>query len=402
MISIFTRSHHIGVSRAVVATALLGAAFSQGAMAQSLLPVEAVAGEEDAAAITVTARRRDESAQDVPIALSVVGAEQLAATGNFSLGQTQQLVPSLQIFSYNPRNTNINIRGLGSNVSLTNDGLENGVGVYVDNVYYGRVGQSQFDLVDLQQIEILRGPQGTLFGKNTTAGAINIATRAPSFTTEFSGEATLGDYGYHQLRGSLSGPLITDTLAARISIADTHRDGFIDNVRTGTKASDYDNFSVRGQLLATPTQSLSIKLIGDFSRQTLNCCVNLLVGSYSQYDNGAVLPNNFGQRVARAGYTPLPFDPFARKTDANSHYQANMRGYGASGQVDWDLGGVALTSVTAYRWWDWDPANDSDAIGLSVLTKAQQANRQRQFSQEVRIASTGTRTVDYVAGLYYY
>ncbi|RJG56218.1 Plug domain-containing protein [Sphingobium terrigena] len=158
--------------------------------------------------MTVTARRRDESAQDVPIALSVVGAEQLAATGNFSLGQSQQLVPSLQIFSYNPRNTNINIRGLGSNVSLTNDGLENGVGVYVDNVYYGRVGQSQFDLVALQQIEILRGPQGTLFGKNTTAGAINISTRGPSFETEFSGEATLGDYGYHQLRGSLSGSLI--------------------------------------------------------------------------------------------------------------------------------------------------------------------------------------------------
>ncbi len=181
MISNFTRPQPVGVRRAIVATALLSVALPHNVAAQTLLPVEAVAGEDDAAAITVTARRRDESAQDVPIALSVVGAEQLAATGNFSLGQTQQIVPSLQIFSYNPRNTNINIRGLGSNVSLTNDGLENGVGVYVDNVYYGRVGQSQFDLVDLQQIEILRGPQGTLFGKNTTAGAINISTRAPSF-----------------------------------------------------------------------------------------------------------------------------------------------------------------------------------------------------------------------------
>ncbi|MEG8221890.1 TonB-dependent receptor [Sphingomonas sp. HH69] len=402
MTSISTRSRHFGLHHAMLASAALVTVSPHDALAQSVLPVESAAAEEDAAAITVTARRRDESAHDVPIALSVIGADQLAATGNFSLGQAQQLVPSLQIFSYNPRNTNINIRGLGSNVSLTNDGLENGVGVYVDNVYYGRVGQSQFDLVDLQQIEILRGPQGTLFGKNTTAGAINISTRPPSFETEFSGEATLGDYGFLQLRGSLSGPLIADRIAARISIADTHRDGFIDNVRTGTKASDYDNFSVRGQLLATPSEALSIKLIGDFSKQTLNCCVNLLVGSYSQYDNGAALPNNFEQRVARAGYTPLPFDPFARKTDANSHYQADMRGYGASGQVDWDLGGVALTSVTAYRWWDWDPANDSDAIGLSVLTKAQQANRQRQFSQELRIASTGERAIDYVAGLYYF
>ncbi|AUW59371.1 TonB-dependent receptor [Sphingobium sp. SCG-1] len=401
-----SRLQHFGVRRALLAgVALTAINFPQTTLAQPLAPVDAsaeIAADDAGAEIIVTARRRDESAQDVPIALSVVGAEQLAATGNFSLGQTQQLVPSLQIFSYNPRNTNINIRGLGSNVSLTNDGLENGVGVYVDNVHYGRVGQSQFDLVDLQQIEILRGPQGTLFGKNTTAGAINITSRAPSFETEFSGEASVGDYGYHQVRGSLSGPIIADKLAARISIADTHRDGFIDNVRTGKKASDYDNFSVRGQLLAKPTDTLSVKLIGDFSKQTLNCCVNLLVGSYSQYDNGAALPNTFEQRVARAGYTPLPFDSFARKTDANSHYQANMRGYGASGQVDWDLGSAALTSITAYRWWDWDPANDSDALGLSVLTKAQQANRQRQFSQELRVASTGERAIDYVAGLYYF
>ncbi|HWV12106.1 MAG TPA: Plug domain-containing protein, partial [Sphingobium sp.] len=136
--------------------------------------VDAVANAEgDAGEIFVTARRRDEDAQDVPIALNVVSAETLDKTGNFTLGQVQQLVPSLQIFSFNPRNTNVNIRGLGANVALTNDGLENGVGFYLDNVYYGRPGQSQFDLVDLQQIEVLRGPQGTLFGKNTTAGAIN-------------------------------------------------------------------------------------------------------------------------------------------------------------------------------------------------------------------------------------
>ena len=155
--------------------------------------------------IVVTARRRAESAQDVPIALSVVDDKALAATGNYSLSQIQQLVPSLQVFSFNPRNTNVNIRGLGSNVALTNDGLENGVGIYIDNVFYGRVGQSQFDLVDLQQVEVLRGPQGTLFGKNTTAGAINITTRAPSFTPDLSTEASLGDYGYRQFRASVSG-----------------------------------------------------------------------------------------------------------------------------------------------------------------------------------------------------
>ncbi|VXC34783.1 TonB-dependent receptor [Sphingomonas sp. 8AM] len=358
--------------------------------------------DEAGAEVLVTARRRQERAQDVPIALSVVGSEALERTGNFTLGQVQQLVPSLQVFSFNPRNTNINIRGLGSNVALTNDGLENGVGIYIDNVFYGRVGQSQFDLVDLDRIEVLRGPQGTLFGKNTTAGAINISTRAPSFTTEFAGEATLGDYGYHQVRGSLSGPIVADTIAYRLSIADTHRDGFLTNVTTRQRAQDYDNFSARGQLLITPTPTLAIKLIGDYAQQKQHFVLGIFADYFGTYDNGAAIPNNFRDRTARAGYTPLPVDPFARRGEADSHYQSDMKSYGASAQLDWDLGQAALTSITAYRWWDWDPANDGDNTGLAVTTRAQQANRQRQFSQEIRLASTGTNTVDYVVGAYYF
>jgi len=352
--------------------------------------------------IVVTARRRAESAQDVPIALSVVDDKALAATGNYSLAQIQQLVPSLQVFSFNPRNTNVNIRGLGSNVALTNDGLENGVGIYIDNVYYGRVGQSQFDLVDLQQVEVLRGPQGTLFGKNTTAGAINITTRAPSFDPELSAEASLGDYGYRQFRASASGALIGDVVAARLSIADTRRDGFLTNVHDGSDSANYYNFSLRGQLLIKPSDRLSIKLIGDYSHQKQHHVLQVLSGFFGTYDDGTPIANNFLNRTSRAGYTPLPFTPFERLGDSDSPYQANMKSYGASGQVDWDLGGAALTSITAYRWWDWDPANDGDATGLPVVTKSQQANHQRQFSQEVRLASRGDNRIDYVIGAYYF
>ncbi|KEZ11928.1 putative TonB-dependent receptor [Sphingobium yanoikuyae] len=126
----------------------------------------------DAAIVVTASRRREENVQDVPIAITALSAEAIERRGDYTLSQIQHQVPTLQVFSFNPRNTNINIRGLGSNVALTNDGLENGVGIYIDNVYYGRVGQSQFDLVDLQQIEVLRGPQGTLFGKNTTSGSV--------------------------------------------------------------------------------------------------------------------------------------------------------------------------------------------------------------------------------------
>ena len=356
---------------------------------------------EDAIVVTAS-RRREENVQDVPIAITTLSSDAIEKRGDYTLSQVQQQVPSLQVFSFNPRNTNINIRGLGSNVALTNDGLENGVGIYIDNVYFGRVGQSQFDLVDLSQIEILRGPQGTLFGKNTTAGAINITSREPSFEPEFSGEATIGDYGYHQVRGSVSAPLIGDKLAFRLSVADTHRDGFLYNRATGKKAQDYDNFTIRGQLLAKPTDNLSIRLIGDFSRQKQHHVLNVLAGTFDKYDNGAIIPESFSIRTKRAGYTPASLNPFDRVGDSNSLYQSNMDGYGVSGQVDWDLGKVALTSITAYRWWDWNPANDGDSTALSVMTKAQQANRQRQFSQELRIASTGKNTIDWVVGGYYY
>ena len=387
-------------STAVLALSIASHAIAAPAPAEA--DVAAASAEADAGEIFVTARRRDEDAQDVPIALNVVSAETLDKTGNFTLGQVQQLVPSLQVFSFNPRNTNVNIRGLGANVALTNDGLENGVGFYLDNVYYGRPGQSQFDLVDLQQIEVLRGPQGTLFGKNTTSGAINITSRAPSFDPEFFGEITGGDYGYHQLRASASAPIIADKAAFRLSLADTHRDGFLTNLHDGSKAQDYDNFSIRGQLLVTPTEAVSIRLIGDYSHQKQHYVLNIPVTYFGTYDSGAPIANNFLNRTTRAGYTPLAADPFARQGDSDGHYQAEMESYGGSAQVDWDLGKVALTSVTAYRWWDWNPANDGDSTSLPVVTKAQQANRQRQFSQELRLGSTGNNRIDWTLGAYYF
>ncbi|MEA3543073.1 MAG: TonB-dependent receptor [Pseudomonadota bacterium] len=159
---------------------------------------------------------------------------------------------------------------------------------------------------------------------------------------------------------------------------------------------------MRGQLLVTPTDRLSIRLIGDYARQKQHYVLNIPVAYFDTYDSGALIPNNLAARVGRAGYSLLPADPFARRGDSDGHYQAYMKSYGGSAQVDWDLGAVALTSVTAYRWWDWDPANDGDSTGLPVVVKAQQANRQRQFSQELRAGSTGTNVIDWTAGLYYF
>lgn len=404
MRSLFSSTARCGL----LASTTFAALFATPAQARDTLLLESatasISADADAGgeSIVVTAsRRREENVQDVPVAISTITAAQLERRGDFTLGQIQQQVPSLQVFSFNPRNTNINIRGLGSNVSLTNDGLENGVGFYIDDVYYGRVGLSQFDLVDLDSIEVLRGPQGTLFGKNTTSGVINITSRKPSFEPELSAEASIGNYGFHQIRLSGSAPLVADRLAVRLSGALSKRDGFLYNVTRQSRAQNYDNASIRGQLLYTPSDSVSVRLIGDYSRQKQDHVLNLLIAYHPAYQNGAAIPASFTERAARfPGYTPLPFRPFDRVGAADSPYRANMEGYGVSGRVDWDLGGASLTSITAYRWWDWNPANDSDSTPLNVLTKSQQANRQRQFSQELRLASQGERALDWVIGGY--
>ena len=162
----------------------------------------------------------------------------------------------------------MNIRGLGAPFGLTNDGIEPGVGFYVDGVFYARPASATTDFIDLQQVEVLRGPQGTLYGKNTTAGAINITTRRPSFTTDSDFELTYGNYGFIQAKGSISGPL-TEHLAARISFSGTQRDGLIHNIATGDDVNDLNNLGFRAQLLYQPSDTFEVLLVADYLASVL-------------------------------------------------------------------------------------------------------------------------------------
>jgi len=394
-------------------TALFALVAAQGALAaeDEALADELAAAAAEASAVDfgadteifVTARRREERAQDVPIALTAVSGATLERIGAVNLTEIAQLTPTLVIRKNNARNTFANIRGLGSNAAQ-NDGLEVGVGFYVDDVYYGRIGASQFDLIDLDRVEVLRGPQGTLFGKNTTAGAINITTRAPQFDTAFTGEASFGEDGYRQLRASLTGPIAQDLAAYRITVSHTQADGELFNLFDNREINDYKNFNVRGQLLLTPAPNFEIRIIGDYSKQTSYSRAESIVGVFTQFANGAPLTNNHLQRAERGGYTYRYDinDPFARLVDVNGPVKADMEGYGVSAKADWDLDNVILTSITAWRGWDWLPDNDVDHTPLQVMLRSGTDNHQRQFSQELRLASAGDRTVDYVVGLYYF
>ncbi|HEX7741289.1 MAG TPA: TonB-dependent receptor plug domain-containing protein, partial [Sphingobium sp.] len=245
------------IARFLLLAGVAGASLiASSAHAQDSVPVNNPASPEadagaDSNAIVVTARRRQETAQEVPLAISVIGGEQIDNTGSFNVGRLQQLTPALQFTSSNPRNTTLSIRGIGAPFGLTNDGFEQGVGIYVDDVYYSRAASSTFDFLDVQQIEVLRGPQGTLYGKNTTAGAINITTRQPTFDFEGRAEVTVGNLQFKQAKAAISGPL-SDTVAARFAISSTSRRGTIFNVASGNWINEQDNLGFRGQLLFRP------------------------------------------------------------------------------------------------------------------------------------------------------
>ncbi|WP_199229105.1 TonB-dependent receptor [Caulobacter endophyticus] len=369
-------------------------------------PEPALATADDAVgldAVVVTARRRDEDAQTVPVAVSAFGGAQLEAARAFNVRDLQTLSPSLSVSVTNPRNTSINIRGLGNNVSVYNDGLQSAVGVYLDQVYLGRPGQAVFDLADLDSVQVLRGPQGTLFGKNTSAGALVIATKEPKFTPEFNADVTGGNYDYFQAHLIASGPIVEDKLAYRVSLANTQRGGYMTNVYDGSKTQDYHDFGGRVQFLLTPNENLSIKLSGDYGQQYSNTAAAVLTGLFTNYaDSGAAYPNGYLARAARVGFTPPPIDPEARRVSVNTKNSYFETHGGVSAIVDYKLADATITSVTAWRGWHWRPHNDADGTTVSAIIDAHQDNDQQQFSQELRIRSEGERKLDYVAGLYYF
>ena len=375
-------------------------AFAQDAGARA---PQATAATDDGAAtnvgddLVVTARRRVETAQQVPIAISVADAATINSTGSFNVGRLQQLTPTLQFYSSNPRNSGVNIRGIGSPFGLTNDGIEQGVGIYVDDVYYSRVASATFDFLDVARIETLRGPQGTLYGKNTVAGAINIISNQPTFEPQGRVEVSVGNLEFKQAKAAISGPL-SDTLAARLAISATSRRGTIYNVATNAYINEQDNIGLRAQLLWKPSEDLAVTFAGDYNRQNPVCCAQIYVGTgLTQRARN----RQYAALAAAQNYAVPSTNAFDRLTDVDAALSAGNKIGGTSARVVWDLGPGTLTSVTAWRFWDWTPANDRDFTGLPITTVSQNPSQQNQYTQELRYAQEGDR-FDFVVGAFYY
>ncbi|WP_343705642.1 TonB-dependent receptor [Flavobacterium sp.] len=347
--------------------------------------------------VVVSSRRRIEKVQDVPIAVSVVTGKQAEAAGAFNVNRIKELVPSVQLYSSNPRNTGINIRSLGSPFGLTNDGIDPGVGFYVDGVYYARPAATTLDFIDVEQIEVLRGPQGSLFGKNTTSGAFNITSRKPSFTPGADFEISYGNYAFLQAKASITGAL-GKKVAGRLSFSGTQRDGLIDNIVTGRPTNTLNNQGFRGQLLWTPTENTNVTFAGDLTTQRPDGYAQVVAGvaptqraAYRQFD--AIIKD--------LNYQLPSLNAFDRKIDHDTPWRSGQDLGGISLNIDTKIGGGTLTSTTAWRFWNWDPSNDRDFTGLQVLAKSQNPTRQTQVTQEVRYAGQLTSKISGVAGVFF-
>jgi iron complex outermembrane receptor protein len=347
-------------------------------------------------AVVVTARRVEETVQEVPIPVSVVSGNLMADAGAFNVNRLKEMIPTVQFYSTNPRNSSINVRGLGAPFGLTNDGIEPGVGLYIDGVFYSRPASATLDFIDVERVEVLRGPQGTLFGKNTTAGAINVTTKKPTFSRETDVEVNYGNFGFVQGKASIAGPL-AENIAGRLSFSGTTRQGTVTNVVTGDDQNGLNNVGVRGQVLFAPSDRTAITLALDHTRQRPEGYTQVVAGVVPTLRN----PNRqYPQIAADLGYTAPSFNAFDRVTDIDSALRSNQDLGGASLNIEWKVGGGRITSTSGWRYWNWDPSNDRDFIGLAVTPVSAAPSRQRQWTQEVRYAGDLSRNVGIVVGAF--
>lgn len=361
-------------------------------------------------AITVTAQKREQILQDVPISVTVLDHQVLQDSGIHDIKDLQVLVPGLTVSSTQSAvNTVARIRGVGT--VGDNPGLESSVGVVIDGVYRPRNGVGFGDLGQLERIEVLKGPQGTVFGKNTSAGVINIITRKPDFGTEADGELTVGNYGALGIAGSFNTALGENT-AFRINASKRKRDGFMD-VKTGagprTKTDDYDlDFDfLRAQLLVEPTSNFSVRFIGDYTKRDENCCTAVTI----ERDPTPGLPYNAPAAVLNAlvgGNAVSPtVDPFARVAYSNRDTTQKIDDKGISAEVNWNTpwaGTPTLTSITSLRRWGAVNGLDFDYSTADILYRKADKDESYTgfdtFSQELRLTGS-SGSFDWMVGGFY-
>lgn len=378
--------------RVLASTAIVGA---------MVLPSAALAQLDDE--IIVTAQKRESTLQDTPIAMSAVGGETLSDSTIRNAQDLQALVPSLSVPQFaNPSATTIAIRGIGT--SGFNAGLEPSVGVFIDGVYRSRAGSSLSDFVAIERIEILRGPQSTLYGKNTPAGVLSIISQKPQFEMGAAGEFTYGNYNQMVAKATVTGPLGSgEKTAFRISGNINKRDGFITNDLTGQDINNRNRYGVRGQLLFEPSDNLSVRFIADYNNIDERCCAATPI-FHAPGPLAALLDLGGPLTDPLPGGTPnlINRDPFDRHVSFNGKMLTTNENYGFSGEINYDMGAATFTSITAYRGFDEHSNIDADFIDAALVEARDIDDDFTTFTQEFRLTSNGSGQIDWMLGAYYF
>ncbi|MEQ8990920.1 MAG: TonB-dependent receptor [Pseudomonadales bacterium] len=362
--------------------------------------------------IVVTATKRDASIQDIPIAVSAFTGEDLAARGVQDLYGLQEIAPSISVYSSNSTSNGGTIRIRGVGTTGNNPGLEAAVGTFIDGVYRSRAGIAFTDLMDIERIEVLRGPQGTLFGKNTSAGALSIITREPQFEQEGTLSASLGNLDAVKVQGSYSNALVDDVLAFRIAGLYHERDGHMKDEVRDERFDSRDRWSVKGQLLWTPADNVESRLIVDYTERDEDCCqarytfINRELQGQSSTSRGAL--NNgeppgaiIDDLLTREGL-PLP-DP-TRNSVIGSNFDPfeDVEDWGVQNELRWDINNnVTLTSITAYREFEVFRGQDIDFSAADIAEPQFTTENFENFSQELQLTFTAGK-FDFLVGAYGY
>ena len=355
---------------------------------------ETAAEEEEFAedAIIVTATKREQTLQDVPISVSVTTGEAIERAQVRDLLDLQTLVPSLKVGQLqSSANTNFIIRGFGNGAN--NAGIEPSVGVFIDGVYRSRSAAQIGDLANIQRVEVLRGPQSTLFGKNASAGIISIVTKSPQY--EFGGgvEVSYGNYDALVVKANVTGP-ISDNLAVAVEGNYNKRDGYITVINRGVDSNDRNRYGVRGQILWEPSEAVKVRLIADYDKIDEICCgvANVVSG-----------PATAAVNASAGAVTLLPNQPFAHAVYQNFDSVNKIKNYGFSGQIDWDLTDeLSVTSISAYRAVRSFTNQDSDFTSADLIGDNRAQTAINTYTQELRIASDFDGPLNFLLGGFYF
>ena len=351
--------------------------------------------------IVVTAQGRSQLLSDVPVAISAVSAETLQNSGANDIRQLNQVAPSLLVSSTGSEaNGSARIRGIGT--VGDNPGLESSVPVFIDGVYRSRSGIGLNELGEIDRVEVQRGPQGTLGGRNSSAGLISIYSKKPSFTFGGSGELTYGNYDFMRAASSVTGP-ISEQLAFRVDGVYVKRNGFYRDDQNGHDVNNRDRYFLRGQLLFEPTDAMSVRLIADYTSRKEECCAATYVdGTVNQFIGNLNTPSAVGAASTATSNNIInvlrdlgqPLAAFNQgygrniSVSANRVFTGETKDYGFSSQIDYDFGGATLTSITAYRQYRSGQASDTDYGEVDILYRAPSDDAYRQFhtfTQELRL-----------------